>query len=376
MGDQSMEYHCAGSANDPNFADAEAILDDLAMNLPDVAVIKHMKAPKEWDTWGQHLCRRMGFPEADLARGPIIWGAGRLVGDHIALKSYAERVYGRCCQKDQRDLHMLAQENLRLCCDADAAQQQREQELAELTAKEAELGAEVENLAASLAEKGEALKAAKAEWDALTEAAKVCIERLDVESMKKVLKQADPQPPLHLRKLGNFVVRAAWQQEGAASSSTTQALLAPDALDVLRSWISDEKGVSPLFKMTQKERQGLATTLRRALQTDVTSNASDPAVEERLKKPMTLPDVSSDPVEQLSNTLCAWCRAVFGLCTWASLPQYKEDLDSHQAIGLQHAEAEVKAAEAAASVISLGVLIRDKSDPYDPVPEAETDAKL
>ena len=40
-----MEYHCAGSANDPNFADAEAVLDDLAINLPDVVVIKHMKSP-------------------------------------------------------------------------------------------------------------------------------------------------------------------------------------------------------------------------------------------------------------------------------------------------------------------------------------------
>jgi len=38
-----MEYHIAGLANDPNFADAESVLDDLAMNLPDVTVRKHMR---------------------------------------------------------------------------------------------------------------------------------------------------------------------------------------------------------------------------------------------------------------------------------------------------------------------------------------------
>ena len=38
-----MEFHIAGRANDPNYADAECILDDLAMNLPDVIVKKHMR---------------------------------------------------------------------------------------------------------------------------------------------------------------------------------------------------------------------------------------------------------------------------------------------------------------------------------------------
>ena len=37
------EFHIAGLANDPNFADAEVVLDDLAMNLPDVTVRKHMR---------------------------------------------------------------------------------------------------------------------------------------------------------------------------------------------------------------------------------------------------------------------------------------------------------------------------------------------
>ena len=36
------EFHIAGSANDPNFADAEAILDDLATNLPFVTVKKYV----------------------------------------------------------------------------------------------------------------------------------------------------------------------------------------------------------------------------------------------------------------------------------------------------------------------------------------------
>ena len=40
---ESMEFHIAGLANDANFADAEAVLDDLAMNLPDVTVRKHMR---------------------------------------------------------------------------------------------------------------------------------------------------------------------------------------------------------------------------------------------------------------------------------------------------------------------------------------------
>ena len=40
-----MEFHVAGSADDPNYADAEAVLDDLSTNLPEVTVFKHMKAP-------------------------------------------------------------------------------------------------------------------------------------------------------------------------------------------------------------------------------------------------------------------------------------------------------------------------------------------
>ena len=49
-----MEFHIAGKANDPNYADAESILDDLAMNLPDVTVKKHMRTAVTLQSILQH----------------------------------------------------------------------------------------------------------------------------------------------------------------------------------------------------------------------------------------------------------------------------------------------------------------------------------
>jgi len=43
-----------------------------------------------------------------LLQGPIVWAAGRLIGDHTETKAYTNRVYGRCQEKDPRDLGTLA----------------------------------------------------------------------------------------------------------------------------------------------------------------------------------------------------------------------------------------------------------------------------
>ena len=39
------EFHLAGKANDPAVADAEVVIQDLAMNLPDITLVSHIKDP-------------------------------------------------------------------------------------------------------------------------------------------------------------------------------------------------------------------------------------------------------------------------------------------------------------------------------------------
>jgi len=357
-----MEYHCAGSANDPNFADAEAVLDDLAINLPDVVVIKHMKSPDVWDMWGQQLCRRMGFPEAQLAKGPIVWAAGRLVGDHVGLKSYSERVYGRCCQKDQRDLHMLAQENLRLCSTALNAQADREKERKQLSSQEAAAKEQAAGLAEMVKEKEAALGEAQKQWQTYTDAARVCLKRLDMGDVEKVLQAREIKPPLSLQKLAKFVVRVLWGDDD--TMPTSQALLSPGAFDKLSHWLADAEAASPLFGKEHSQRQAVGALLARAL----LPMQREPGAEEKLKAAMAVPEAIGSPEGQLENALEAWCRGIYSLCNWTGLNQYRDDLAAQKVLLTQHAEAEARSAEISASVVSLGVMIQEASDPYDPEP--------
>jgi len=356
-----MEYHIAGAANDPNYADAEAILDDLEMNLPDIKAVKHMKVPADWESFASQLCRKMGFPEQELVKGPIVWAAGRCVGNHIALKNFSERVYGRCCSKDQRDLHMLAQENLRLCTQANEEQEQRKKDLESLHAEAEAAEARVEETKAVLDQTKTSLEVGQKEWETFTEAAQVCLKRLDAAEMHKVLRRSEPKPSMALSKLGKMVVRMAWANSGA---TTTEALCSDDALEVLTKWVSDANVASPIFHMDKQQRAETSNLARRA----VTSLAADGPTEDQLKTPMAIPVAQSAPEGQLENALRAWCRGVICLCSWANIDGYKQSLESLQQVSDNHAGAEAKADEVASAVLTLDQAIKANSDPHDPQP--------
>jgi len=367
-----MEFHLAGSANDPNYADAEALLDDLSTNLPQVTVTKHMKDPEKWDEWARRLCRRMGFPEKQLAQGPIIWAAGRAIGNQIDIKSYTEKVYGRCVTRDQRDLHMLAQENLRLCNRADAAQAERQQELQKMLAEDEVSQTKVTEIRDEFEEKRKALDEGKEIWTENTEAAQVCLGRLDRDKIVKALHRSDPKPSTACCKLARFVVRVAWPE--TPDIRATEALSQCGCLDLLKQWLTAEEGASPLFNMEPQQRQVTAGLMKRALADLTDGSAGDSSKTTEKAIVIKTPPPVDDEGQLLEDALRVWCQAVLGLCGWAAITQYRDDLASVSGMEEELLAREARAEEVKSAVVQLEYALKVNSDPYDPTPEETGEA--
>lgn len=73
------EFHVAGRANDPELAEAEAIIEDLAMNLPDVTLVRHIKDPVR-GALIEHHSLSMRLTHTPIARAyPLTGAVGVLV---------------------------------------------------------------------------------------------------------------------------------------------------------------------------------------------------------------------------------------------------------------------------------------------------------
>jgi len=263
--------------------------------------------------------------------------------------------------KDQRDLHTLAQENLRLCKNAEAAQLRRQEELTELLAAEESSKTSLESLEATLEAKAEGIKESQQFWASHTEAARECLGRLKQQALQEVMHRAEPKPTVACCKLARFVARVAWPD---TEQTATEALGQDGALQLLCTWVTEEECASPLFTMEPPQRQAIGVLMRRAM-SDM-SDGQDSTKASTTAAPAAVPPPSDDPAQQLDDALRAWCRAVLTLSGWTSVNQYREDLKSLAELQEKVITMEAKAAEVAVSVITHEVSIKTNSDPYDP----------
>jgi len=333
------EFHVAGRANDPELAEAEAIIEDLAMNLPDVTLVRHIKDPEQWASWSSELCQRMGFDENRYGAGPIVWSAGRIIGATQQLKEWAKRIYGRCVTKEYDELEVLSQENLRLCLAANKAQAER-QTLSE------ELCAQITTLKEAKCAVGEQLNSAKKSveehsimWNGATSAASKALCAL--KDSGELLKQAEA-PSRQLSKLLTLVSRVV-TPKAETPPPLSHFVQDSTSLDCLIGWL-DCNFPSPMLKMGQEEVSRIKPLLNRAFENE---GGADGTPEKALE---------------------LWCHAVHKLSGCPSIAKLSAGLDTMNSTEKELEENHKKVAELQAQLSCILDEIADNSDPCDVQP--------
>jgi len=357
-----MEFHLAGKADDPAVADAEIVIEDLAMNLPDITLVSHIKDPEQWPQWAVELCQRMGFDESTYASGPIIWAAGRIVGDHSDLKVLTQRVYGRCQTKDYAELEILAQENLRLCKERDSLQAGRQERLKTLREEESALDGRIGTLTTRLEELGPQLDRAVSSWNEMTGKAGALVGQLSESGALSEALQSE-NPSRKLRKLVTLICRA----------------MAPDSKEPVSVIINSSASATQMAKWLQLDPPSvllssgqdaaslarLVATLKRAA-----TSLEQPSAAAAAKAPSKDPAVDSVQTADPEPALQLWCEAVVKLATWEGLSKFAEQLTIQQ-----QAQAELVTSQENFTVLQQQVTqveaeIEANSDKYDAAPAA------
>merc|ERR1712166_246250 len=350
------EFHLAGKANDPAVADAEVVIQDLAMNLPDITLVSHIKDPDQWPQWSVELCQRMGFDEATYAAGPIIWASGRIVGDHSDLKLLTQRIYGRCQTKDYAELEVLAQENLRLCKERDAKQAERQARLTGLREEETTASARIGVLTKQLEELKPVLERAVKHWESTTHNASVLVQKMCESGALRTALESE-SPSRKMRKLVTLICRAMAPESKDPVSILVNSVASPDQMN---KWMQIEPP-SVLLSRDSASLSKLAATLKRAAQ-DLAQSAS----EDSAKKPPAEWDEGPEPALQ------HWCEAVVKLSEWDGLSKFGEQLLIQQSAQAELLQSEANLAVVLQQVDQMEVEIEDASDPYDAVPGASS----
>eukprot|EP00658_Telonema_sp_P-2_P056448 TRINITY_DN44893_c0_g1_i1.p1 TRINITY_DN44893_c0_g1~~TRINITY_DN44893_c0_g1_i1.p1 ORF type:complete len:460 (+),score=133.53 TRINITY_DN44893_c0_g1_i1:100-1479(+) len=335
-------FHLAGRANDPAVADAESVIQDLCMNLPRISLVPHIKDPAVWDQWSTELCQRLGFDENKHATGPIIWSAGRIIGDATTLKAYVRRIYGRCITKEYEELQVLARENLRLCLARDKAQAARKSQVAELRDQSASLSHQIESLQTESHQANQTVSCLAAEWDARVA---VSLDKLDHE-LPKVLQRDKLSVELH--KLLKLVSRV--YQQGQSPRSLSALYGDEGTAQGLIGWLNYNTP-SPLLTL-QSDDEATTEVLKLLTRACHDLSAHD--------------DHASESEEcDLARDLRSWCHSVQAVLNWEGLANFAEALVARRRVAGEF-EAVVTQQEALACRIEeITEQIAVHSDPCD-----------
>jgi len=313
------------------------------MNLPDVSLVTHIKDPAVWDTWSIDLCQRLGFDENKHSTGPIIWAAGRIIGNDSSLKEYTRRIYGRCITKDYDELEVLAKENLRLCLERDDAQAERKNQLGVLQQAKIDNAALTEQLEAKCEAIHQDIASLAADWQLRSSLA------VSVEHLEMLLQQAvtAASPSVGLRKLMTFVSRV--YQQGAAAVALSALYADPDTAKGLCDWLAYD-APSPLLLLQRDDAatKQILCAIKRARE-DLSAHSTVP----------------SGDLPEIEAVLLAWCGAVQSLLEWPAIAKLADSLDSEKILSTQHDSVLLKQTDLQIQISEIQIEIAANADAYD-----------
>jgi hypothetical protein len=109
------EFYIAGSANDPDFAEAELLADRLIKTHHNTSVIKDMRHPCEWEEFRKMIAQQRGFSLHLPAKSIVIWRRdGKLIGGVKEFSLMVKTAYDIVLDVDRDLIRRITEENVRV----------------------------------------------------------------------------------------------------------------------------------------------------------------------------------------------------------------------------------------------------------------------
>ena len=114
------EYYIAGSADDPDFAEAELLADRLIKAHVKISIIKDMRHPCEWEEFRKVIAQQRGFSLHLPPKSIVIWRKdGKLIGGVKELADILRTSYDIVLDVDRELIDRVTQENIQVGIDVE-----------------------------------------------------------------------------------------------------------------------------------------------------------------------------------------------------------------------------------------------------------------